>query len=146
MKVILLQDVKGLGKRGDLKEVAEGYARNFLFSKKLAEIATESVVKKAVATKSKQVEKNQMDLEKTQALASSIEGMSITIFSKEKNGKLFGSVQPKDIVSALKKEGIDISEKAITLENHLKEVGEYEIVIKLDHAIETSLAVIIEGV
>lgn len=145
MKIILLQDVKGLGKKGDLKEVAEGYARNFLFSKKLAEIATEGLVRKAVAIKSKQAEKNQMDLEKTQTLASSIEGMSLTIFSKEKNGKLFGSVQAKDIVSALKKEGVIISEKAVVLDEHIKELGEYEVHIILDHAIETSLAVIVES-
>ncbi len=146
MKVILLQDVKGLGKKGDLKEVAEGYARNMLFSRKLAEIATDSSVRKITAIKSKQVEKEQLDLEKTQDLASSLEGMSVTILMKEKNGKLFGSVQAKDIVSALKKEGILITEKTIMLEDHIKELGEYEVAVHLDHAIETSVMVIVEGV
>lgn len=145
MKVILLQDVKGLGKKGDLKEVAEGYGRNFLLARKLAEIATDGSVRKITDMKNKLAEKNQLDLEKTQALADSIEGMSVTIFCKEKNGKLFGSVQAKDIASALKKEGIIVPERSIVIENHIKELGEYEVAIRLDHAIETGLAVIIEG-
>jgi large subunit ribosomal protein L9 len=145
MKVILLQDVKGLGKKGDLKEVAEGYGRNFLLARKLAEIATEGSVRKVTDIKNKLAEKNKLDLEKTQALADSIEGMSVTILCKEKNGKLFGSVQPKDIANALKKEGVIVPEKSIVIEDHIKEVGEYEVAVKLDHAIETSVAVIIEG-
>jgi large subunit ribosomal protein L9 len=145
MKVILLQDVKGLGKKGDFKEVAEGYGRNFLLARKLAEIATEGSVRKVTDIKNKLAEKNKLDLEKTQALADSIEEMSITILCKEKKGKLFGSVQAKDIANALKKEGIIVPEKSIFIEDHIKEVGEYEVAIKLDHAIETSVAVIIEG-
>lgn len=145
MKIILLQSVKGLGKKGDLKEVAEGYARNFLFPKKMAEIATDGLVRNVVAIKSKQVEKNQMDLKKTQALSNALKGKVVTILSKEKNGKLFGSVQSKDISIALKKENIILSEKSIILENHIKEVGEYKVAIKLDHAIETSIMVIVNG-
>ncbi|EKE11695.1 MAG: hypothetical protein ACD_15C00037G0024 [uncultured bacterium] len=145
MKVILLQDVKGLGRKGDLKEVAEGYARNFLLSRKLAEIANAGSVKKITDIKSKQKEKDQMDLEKTQALADSIEGRSVTILMKEKNGKLFGSVHSKEISNAMKKEGILVSEKAIALENPIKELGEYEVPVKLDHSIETSIAVIVES-
>ena len=145
MKVILLQDVKGLGKKGDLKEVAEGYGRNFLLARKLAEIATDGSIRKVTDIKNKQAEKNQLDLERTQELAESIEGRSVTIICKEKNGKLFGSVQAKDIASALKKEGIIVPEKSIFIENSIKETGEYEVAVKLDHAIETSVAVIVEG-
>ena len=145
MKIILLQDIKGLGKRGDIKEVAEGYARNFLFGKKLAEMATNGGVKKVEVIKMKQAEKEQMDLEKTQELASQLEGRAITINAKEKNGKLFGAVHIKDLVKELKSESIVIPESAIILDSPIKELGEYEVRIELDHGIETSIMVLVES-
>ncbi|MDO8241120.1 MAG: 50S ribosomal protein L9 [Candidatus Moranbacteria bacterium] len=145
MKIILLQDVKGLGKRGDIKEVSEGYARNFLFVKKLAEIATGSGVKKIEVIKSKQKEKEQLDLEKTQELADQLDGKSVTLLVKEKDGKLFGAVHVKDILKELKKENIILPEKSVVLENPIKELGEYEVKIELDHGIETTVAVLVES-
>jgi len=145
MKIILLQDVKNLGKRGDVKEVSEGYARNFLFVKKLAEIANDSGLKKVVAIKEKQKEKEQMDLEKTQELADRLNGKSVTLLVKEKEGKLFGAVHAKDIVKELKKESIIIAEKSVMLENAIKELGEYEVKIELDHGIEVIIAVLVES-
>ena len=145
MKIILLQDIKGLGKRGDMKEVAEGYARNFLFVRNLAEMATASSMKKAEAIKNKQTEKEQLDLEKTQELASQLEGREIVISVKEKEGKLFGSIHTKDILKELKKENIIISEKSVILKNPIKELGEYEIKIELDHGIESSIMVLVES-
>lgn len=145
MRVILLQDIKGLGKKDDIKEVAEGYARNFLFEKKLAEMATQSSVKKIEAVKKKQVEKEQMDLEKTQELALQLEGRAIMMSVKEKDGKLFGSVQAKDLARELKKEDILIPEKAIILDNPIKEIGEYDVRIELDHGIEASITVVVES-
>lgn len=145
MKIILLQDVKNLGKRGDIKEVSEGYARNFLFVKKLAEIATNSGLKKVDVIKKKQAEKEQLDLEKTQELASRLDGMAVVILVKEKNGKLFGSIHAKDIVKELKKENIIISEKAIILQDPLKEIGDYEVKIELEHNIEAVINVSVES-
>lgn len=145
MKVILLQNVKGLGKAGDIKEVAEGYARNFLIVRKLAEIASESGVKKVETLKKAQAEKDQMDLEKTQELAEQLEGRAVTIIAKAKDEKLFGSVHAKDIAKELKKENIVISEKSIILSEPIKELGEYEVKIELDHNIEAMIMVIVES-
>jgi len=145
MKVILLQDVKGLGKAGDIKEVAEGYARNFLFVKKMAEIATDSGIKRVESLRGKQAEKEKLDLEKTQELASRLEGAAVTIVAKEKDGKLFGSIQAKDIAKELKKQGFAVSEKDIRMENPIKEMGEYEIAIGLGHNIESAVSVIVES-
>jgi len=145
MKIILLQDVKGLGKKGAIKEVAEGYARNFLFVKKLAEIATGSGLKKAEAIQKKQMEKDQSDLEKTQELADRLEGKAITLIVKAKDGKLFGSVGTKDIAKELKKENIIVPEKSIALESPIRELGEYEVKIELDHKIEAMIMVLIEN-
>lgn len=145
MKVILLTDIKGLGKRGDIKEVAEGYARNFLFTKKFAEAAREGSLKKLENIKKKEIEKEQADLEKIQELAEQLSGKEIVIKMKEKEGKLFGSVGAKDICKELKKEDIAIGEKSIILGSPLKEIGEYEVEVELTHGIEAFIKLIIEG-
>lgn len=145
MKVILLQNVKGLGKAGDIKEVAEGYARNFLIVRKLAEIASESGVRRVETIKKVEAEKNQMDLQKTQELADQLDGKAVTILAKNKDGKLFGSVHAKDVAKELKKENIIVSEKSIMLPEPIKELGEYEVKIELDHNIEAMIMVIVES-
>lgn len=146
MKIILLQDVKGLGKKGDIKEAAEGYARNFLFVKKLARKASEGIVREATAMKNKQIEKNQMELDNMHQIASSIKNLSVTIKSKEADGKLFGSIHAKEIVEALKKEGFEIPEKAVVLKNPIKKIGEYSMDIKLDYGVKSNITVVIEGI
>lgn len=145
MKVILLQDVKNLGKKWDIKEVSDGYARNFLLPEKLVEMATNSVLKKVDKLKEKEVHLQKEGLEKTQELASVLQGKEIVISAKEKEGKLFGSISAKDIVKVLKKDNILLPTSAIELESPIKEIGEYEIKIKLDHGIETQVSLVIEG-
>lgn len=144
MKVILLQDIKNIGQQGDIKDVSDGYARNFLLPQKLAASATESVVKQALDARSKQLEAEKAAQEKTKELAKIIAGKRIVIKAKEKKGKLFGSIAAKNIAQELKKEKIEIPEKSITIESPIKELGEYEIKIRLDHGIETSLMLAIE--
>lgn len=145
MKVILLQDVKNLGKKWDIKEVSDGYARNFLLPKKLVEMAADSVLKKVDKLKEKEAHLQKEGLEKTQELASVLQGKEIVISAKEKEGKLFGSISAKDIVKVLKKDNILLPVSAIELESPIKEIGEYEIKIKLDHGIETQVSLVIEG-
>jgi large subunit ribosomal protein L9 len=144
MKVVLNQDIKNIGKAGDIKEVSDGYARNFLLPQKLAMPATESAVKQALNAKSKQLEAEKAEQEKMKELAKIIAGKRIVIKAKEKKGKLFGSITVKNIAQELKKEKIEISEKSIIIESPIKEVGEYEIKIRLDHGLETSLMLAIE--
>lgn len=144
MKVVLIQDIKNIGKKGDIKEVSDGYARNFLLPRNLVLAATESAVKQALEVKSKQLEAEKINQEKTKELAKIIAGKKITIKAKEKKGKLFGSITAKNIAQELKKENVEISEKSIVLESPLKEIGEYEIKIRLDQGIETSLMLAIE--
>ncbi|MFA4817401.1 MAG: 50S ribosomal protein L9 [Parcubacteria group bacterium] len=144
MKVVLIQDIKNIGKAGDIKEVSDGYARNFLLPQKLATPATESAVKQALGAKSKMLETEKIEQEKTKELAKIIAGKRIILKAKEKKGKLFGSITAKNIIRELKKEKIEISEKSIVIESPIKEVGEYEIKIRLDHGTETSLMLSIE--
>ncbi|MFA6383055.1 MAG: 50S ribosomal protein L9 [Parcubacteria group bacterium] len=145
MRVILLQDVNNIGKQGDIKDVSDGYARNFLLPKKLAEIATPETMRKAEIMKAKQAEVQQADLQKIQALAESLQGREVVIQAKEKDGKLFGSINAKAIAKEMKKDNLDINDKSIILPEPIKEIGEYEVKISLDHGIEASLLVIVES-
>lgn len=144
MKVILLQDIKNLGRKWDTKEVSDGYARNFLLPKKLAEIATGSALKEVERLKEKEAQAQKEGLGKTQELAGILQGKEVVISAKEKEGKLFGSISAKDIVKALKKDNIILSPSAVELKSPIKEIGEYEVKIKLDHGIETQMSVVIE--
>jgi len=146
MKVILFQDIQNIGKAGDIKEVSAGYARNFLLPQKLAEIATDASIKNVATLKSKATALEQADLEKTQALAETLQGREIMITAKEKDGKLFGSINAKMIAKELKKENLDINEKAIQLSEPIKEVGEYDVKVELAHGIEVAIHIIVEGV
>jgi len=145
MKVVLLQDIKNVGKRGDIKEVSDGYARNFLLPKKMVEAATETTVKKVEFLKAQQQEEEKINSEKNQELVRFLKEKKITIGVKEKKGKLFGSITAKNIIRELKKENIELPEKSIMLAHPIKETGEYEVKINLDHGIEAPLKVIIES-
>lgn len=139
-----MQDIKNLGRKWDTKEVSDGYARNFLLPKKLAEIATGSALKEVERLKEKEAQAQKEGLGKTQELAGILQGKEVVISAKEKEGKLFGSISAKDIVKALKKDNIILSPSAVELKSPIKEIGEYEVKIKLDHGIETQMSVVIE--
>lgn len=145
MKVILIQDIKNLGKTGDIKEVTDGYARNFLLPKKLAEIATPEATKKVEKIKEEQIEREKEDLEKKQKLATELEGREIIIRAKEKKGKLFGSIGKKEIAKELAMIGFEIGEKMIEIKEPIKETGKKEIIIKLGHNIEVCIKLVIQG-
>jgi large subunit ribosomal protein L9 len=143
MQVILLQNIESLGKEGELKEVADGYARNFLIPRKLAEAATENAMKNAEAKKKKIAESAKMELEEAQKLAELLEGRELYLKVKEKDGKLFGSVNEKTIAKTFKEEGLKIDPNSIKLVEPIKEVGEYDASISLDHGLEANIRVIL---
>lgn len=142
MKVILLKDVKGLGKEGELVESKTGYARNFLFPKKLAVEATPTNLKKWKEDNRIKEEKRQEDISEAQALQKQLESIEVTIKAKGgSEGKLFGSVTSQDISKALKKQyKIDVDKRKIELKENIKNPGKLkvdvrvypEIVAKLD--------------
>jgi large subunit ribosomal protein L9 len=139
MQIILLKDVKNLGKQGELKNVSDGYARNFLFAKNLAEVATKEAIERLESQKKKNKLTELENLEKTKGLASSLKDKLIEIRAKEKEGKLFGSISGKDIAQQLSQAGFNILEKSIILPTHIKEIGEYEIKLDLAQGIETKI-------
>ena len=131
MKVILLQDVKGTGKKDDVVEVSDGYARNCLFKKKLAVEATAAGVN-AINGQKKAAEFHKAEeIRKWRETAASIKGKEVTCFVKcGENGKVFGSVTSKEIADKLRELGYEIDKKKIVLGDTLKTVGVYDAEIK----------------
>jgi large subunit ribosomal protein L9 len=144
MKVILTQDVKKLGKTGDVKEVADGYARNFLIARGFARPATEKAVASVEKTRAQVAQDEKARKEALRAVADDLEGKKIVIKAKEKGGKLFGSIGAKDIFEELKKIAPEAEENMISLDSPIKEVGEKELKVKLENGIEASVVVSVE--
>ena len=145
MKVVLLQDVENVGKEGEAKEVADGYALNFLIPQKMAQQATEEALKKIEDKKAKKEQEAKTELEETQKLAELLEGREVFVKVKEKDGILFGSVNEKTIAKTLKAEGTDIKPENIKLAEPIKEMGDYDVQLVLDHGLEANIRVILVG-
>ena len=144
MEIILLQDVKNVGKKGEIKNVPDGFARNFLLVKKLAAAATPEIVaqaKLAEENRSKQLEKEKQE---TQKLAEALRGKKIIIKTRAKNGKLFGSITAKEILAAIKEAGFVVPEKSISA-GHIKELGEKKLDINLNFGIKTEIILRVES-
>lgn len=148
MKVILLKDDKKLGKKGDIINVKDGYARNFLFPKKTAIEATKANLRVLDAEKSAQAKIEQEKYEEAKEIGDKISKIEIKIKTKAgENGKLFGSITTKDIADLLKKEhSIEIDKRKIELKDAIKSTGEYVAKIKLHTKVKVELKVnIVEG-
>jgi large subunit ribosomal protein L9 len=132
MKVILLQDVRGTGKAGDLANVSDGYARNMLIPRGLAVEATPQNIKQL--EKKKEAQKKQFEEDKAAALElkKKLEEVTVEVRTKAgKDGKVFGSVTSKDIADALKEMGFDIDKKKIQLDSPIKATGTTDVNVKL---------------
>lgn len=141
MKVILREDVKSLGKAGDIVNVSDGYARNYLIPRGLALIADEKNIKAFELQKKKLLESIEKEKAKTMEFAERLKNTTVTIKAKAgEDGKLFGSITTMHISEALKKEGIELDRKRIVLTEPIKRTGEYRIAIKLPHEINSELS------
>lgn len=146
MKVVLLEDVEKVGKKYDVKQVADGFARNFLIPKNLAKVATKELVEWAIIQKELLEKKAEENLKKNQTLASSIDGQEVIIQVKVgPEGQLFESINAQKISEKLKELGFEVKKNQIDLAEPIKEVGEYPVKIKFDHNLESQVQVIING-
>ena len=145
MKVILLQDVKGKGKKGQMLEVSDGYARNFMLPKKLAIEATPDAIN--TMRMNDKATQERIAREKAEALATSKKLREMTVIVKAKGGgagRLFGSVTNAEVAEALAKQGIKLDKRKIVLNETIKSVGTYTATCKLGYEISAPLTVKIE--
>ncbi len=147
MKVILNQDVKGQGRKGDLVEVSDGYARNFLLPKNLAKEATKENLNVMQGQKQSQEYRKQKELEEATALKAKIEEVSVKLKAKSgENGKLFGSVTSKDIAEELKmQQHIKLDKKKFVLPDGIKTLGTTTVDIKVYPGVTAKLKVTVEA-
>ncbi len=143
MKVILLEDVKSIGKKGQLVNASEGYAKNFLFPKKLAVEATKANMNELELKKKAEDKRKQQELMEARDLAKQIEEKGIKIAVKTgENGKLFGSVTNKEIAIAMEEQtGLKIDKKKIVLNDAIKMVGQRHVSVKLHPEVTAELTV-----
>jgi len=143
MKVILLQDVKKIGSKGDVLEVAEGYARNYLFPRKLAVEATRGQMNDLNQKKASEQNKKDRILENAKKKAAKISTLTVQVSAKVgEGGRLFGSITSKDISDALKSQHkIDIDKKKIDLESPVKSLGVFPVTVKVHPEVQATFKV-----
>ncbi|NQU95297.1 MAG: 50S ribosomal protein L9 [Candidatus Omnitrophica bacterium] len=142
MKVILLQDLKELGKEGDAVKVKDGYARNYLFPRKLATPHNAQTLKSLEVKKKKTELLLKKEKAKAEELAKTLSQLSLTISMESgAEDKLFGSITPENIFQALNQEGIHIDKKSITIAEPINKLGVYNVEVKLHPGVKQSLRV-----
>ena len=144
MKVILSQDVPKVGKRNEVKEVADGYARNFLFQKGLAKPATEAELAQLELVKAQLARQAEEDLKVQEELASQIDGQEFEITAKaDEGGKLYGSLTSLKIAKFLKEKGFEVAKNNLKMTEPIKTIGEHEIILEMEHGLEAKIKLIV---
>jgi large subunit ribosomal protein L9 len=142
VEVLLVTTVEGLGAEGEVVRVADGYARNYLFPRKLAAPVTEATRRRLARVQQQRADKLREEAAGARRLAESLANASCTLAVKVGAGeKLFGSVTNADIAEALKAQGLEVDRHAITLDAPIKELGVYEVAVKLHPDVEATVKV-----
>lgn len=144
MKIVLLKDIKTLGQADDIKDVSDGYARNFLIVRGLAAFADKAALAQAEKIKTERARLAELELKDTEALVKKLDEQEFTIKAKAKDGKLFSGIGSAEIIEAIAKAGFKLPLSAIKLAKRLKEVGEHEVELHLPHNLEAKIKVIIK--
>lgn len=145
MKIVLLQDVKGTGKKGELINVSDGYARNFLFPRKLAKEADAQALNELKNAEQSRQHKIAVETAEAQATAQRLNGETLTMTAKAgQNGKLFGSVTSKEIAAELKRKySLSIDKRKVVLDMDIKSFGTYNCEVKLYTGISAKIKVMV---
>ena len=140
MKVVLLADVKGTGKKGEIKEVADGYAKNFLLKTGKAKIADKGTINENAMRQASDNFHKEMEKQTAQELGKKMSNLRLVLGIKcGENGKTFGSITSKEICEGLTKLGYNIDKRKIDLKEPLKTIGNYQILIKLHPEVSTKI-------
>jgi large subunit ribosomal protein L9 len=146
MKVILLADVKGQGKKGDIKNVSEGYARNFLFPRKLAVEASEGAISQLKSQKDAVARKEAQELQTAKNLAQRLKDVAVVIHAHPGDGgKLFGAITSKHIADELIVLGFEVDKRKIQLGDPIKTLGQHQVHIKLHPEVTAEIVVSIQA-
>jgi len=143
MKVILLEDVKGLGKKNEVKEVKEGYARNFLLPQGKAQVATTANLKQLEVIRKQQEKALAEAKAQAEKMAEKMKNKTISLSAKGKDGKLFGAITEKEVLKALKKAGLEIGEGKVEMEK-IKTAGKHPLKIVWKNGVESELQLFVE--
>lgn len=144
--VILIEDVPGLGEQGKRVRVSDGYARNYLLPKKYATVANPATLRQLEKRKAEYEARRVRLREEAETLAAQLKALEVTIKAKAGNeGKIFGSVTAPQVLEALEKRNVKLAKHQLVLESPIKELGTYQIAIKLTSEVHTSLTLHIEA-
>ena len=144
MKVILLQNVKDIGEKHEVKKVKDGFARNFLFSKGLAKPATKENLEWLESQKEVEAEKAEEELKEVQAKAETIDGLEVNILVKVgEDNQLFESITPQKVSEKLKELGFNVKKDQVIMGEPIKELGEFPVKINFKHNLEAEIRLII---
>jgi large subunit ribosomal protein L9 len=142
MKVILMTDVPALGHRGETREVANGYARNFLLPRKLAVPATLANLKNVEHLKRQRAKEDHRALEAAKAAAGRIETLTLSVTARaSEDGRLYGSVSQQDVVEFLERHQLPLEKRRVQLEEPIKALGEYKVPVRLHGDVTANLTV-----
>lgn len=144
MKVLLCEDVKKLGYLGEIVEVNDGYARNFLLPQNKAVVPTEANIKSLAEAKARNAEKRKLAIEKLEQVAEAVGGAEVVLAAKaNEQGHLFGSVNEHDIADNLRKQGFEISDNMVHLAEHIKQVGTHEVTLRISPELTAGINVVV---
>ena len=141
-EVILMAKVEGLGAEGDVVQVSDGFARNFLLPRKKAALVTEASRRQVEKKRQERVEREKTELGAAAQMAQSLQSISCTITVKTGDeGKMFGSVTTADIAANLKEQGVEVDRHAVQLKEAIKEIGVYDVQLKLHNDVAATIKV-----
>jgi len=144
MKILLCEDVEELGYLGDIVEVKEGYARNYLLPHGLATAPSETNIKALADEKAARSEQRRLTRERLEAVAEAVSGAEAVVAAKaNEQGHLFGSVAQHEIADNLRKQGFEITDKMVRMSEHIKEVGTHEVTLKIAPELKVKVSVIV---
>ena len=146
MKIIFLKDIPQVGRKNEVKDVSDGYARNFLFPRNLAKPATADALKNLTVQKTHEEEEKSVEQKKQEAFMEKLKSITLTFKVKiGEKGRAFGSVTPLKISKELEKHGIKIEKESVELEESIKTTGEHAVKIKFPQGFSGEVKILVEG-